>query len=149
MYLGIDYGKKRIGLALGQAYPKGIGVVFNSGKKDNVLTRICDIIKENEVTAIVVGYPRRSMGEPGTLAKEIENFSTSLAKESKLPVFYEEERFTSSEAENIFEKAVRKPKSGQIDELSAVLILEQFLKRVSEDETILNSPDFNSNKSED
>jgi len=142
MYLGIDYGKKRIGLALGQLYPKGIGVIDNSLGKEVVLSNISDIAKENDVQAVVVGFPRRSQGEPGTLAEEIENFSKALAQKAKLPIFFEEERFTSTEAERIFKDSGKKPKLGQIDELAAVLILEQFLKRLKEDEGLIDKPDI-------
>lgn len=129
MYLGIDFGKKRIGLALGQALPYGAGVIDASQKEEVVFDQIIKICQENDVTGIVIGMPIRSQGEKGTLALEIESFAKKLSEKSKLDVEFEPEQFTSVEAKEELHNSGKKfsRKSGEVDELAAVLILEQHI----------------------
>lgn len=137
MYLGIDYGKKRIGLAVGSRYPRGIGTLQNPGSFDSIIKKIVGICRDYEVEEIVIGLPTRPGGEKGELASEIEIFGIALGKQAGLPVYYEEEAYTSVEAEGeLISRGIdlRKEKE-KIDELSAILILEQYIEsKISEEE---------------
>lgn len=126
MYLAIDYGKKRIGLALGEMLPKGAGVIENTGSFEGIITKLKEKISEHRVTGLVLGLPMRSQGEEGTLATEIKELGQMIERETGLPVSLEEEQFTSSEASAILRNK-KDLKKGDLDEMSAVLILEQFL----------------------
>jgi putative Holliday junction resolvase len=128
-YLAIDFGKKRIGLALGSLIPYGAG--FKDGEKiERAIEEIALLCRHDDVDGIVVGLPKRSQGEPGTLEKEIRHFAKEINHKTKLPVYFEEEQFTSAEAEAEFrERSKRRFKPGQVDELAAVFILERFLER--------------------
>lgn len=130
-YLAIDYGRKRIGLALGEMIPYGAGVV--SGEDHTAaMEKIAKISTENEVGAIVVGLPIRSQGELGTLAEEIKIFSEKLSTKLNLPLYFEEEQFTSSEAEaELKERFSGKLEPGKVDELAAILILERFFEKIN------------------
>ncbi len=130
-YLGIDYGKKRIGLALGQMIPKGAGVIDGGQDLDVIVSQIEKICRENEVEGIVIGWPLKKSGDLGEVAPEIDKFVNELKAKINLPVFFEEEELTSVEAENILNENGQKydRKSGQIDELAAILILEQYLNK--------------------
>lgn len=129
MYLGIDYGKKRIGLSLGQTLPYGAGIIDGSLGSSLICQKIKEICDLNEVVAIVIGMPIRSQGEPGTLSSEIKDFGDLLLKHVGLPVYFEPEQFTTTEAEAFLRQYEKKTqrKKGVVDELSAILILEQFL----------------------
>lgn len=126
MYLAIDYGRKRIGLALGEMIPKGAGVIENKGSLSEIASLISEKIKEHQVSGIVIGIPIRSGGEEGELGGEIRELSDLIEKDTGLPVYLEEEQFTSSEASAILHDK-KDIKKGDIDEMAAVLILEQFL----------------------
>lgn len=130
-FLAIDYGKKRIGLAKGQIYPQGLGIIDGSKSDFEILAEIDQIAKENDVLGIVIGLPIRSQGEEGTIAPEIRQFAARLSKKTGLKIYFEPEQFTSSEAERIYrDKEIKYTRQeGSIDELSAVLLLEQFLNR--------------------
>jgi len=140
MFLAVDYGKKRLGLAVGQVFPQGAGVLDPGDKQ--VFAKIERIIQERGVEGIVVGMPLRSQGEEGTIAPEIRQFANALATQTELPVYFEDERFTSSEAAAYLQSHEVKVSraSGKIDEVAAILILEQFLNR--QKENILIKPDI-------
>ena len=77
MFLAIDYGRKRIGLAIGEMFPRGMGVVDGSDQ-EKAIDKIAFLVKENRVQAIVLGMPTRFQGGEGTLASEIRNLVKSL-----------------------------------------------------------------------
>lgn len=130
MYLGIDFGKKRIGLSLGSVFPKTAGVL-DGADSDRAIGQIVEIAKENEAEKIVLGLPTRSMGEPGTLDREIRDFGERVAVATGLEVVYEEEQFTSSDANEYLKSRgldIGEAKA-KVDEIAAVLILEQYLEK--------------------
>lgn len=127
MYLALDYGKKRIGLALGVVIPKGAGTIDAALAEESILSEITEICRKNDVEAVVIGLPIRSRGEAGTLDSEIKEFGQHLGHDLALPVYFEEESFTSAEAEARLGNRRGTRESGAIDEMAAVLILEQFL----------------------
>lgn len=127
MILGIDFGKKRIGLALGEQFPKGAGFVDGRASHEEIINQIIKICQDNEVSEIVMGVPTTISGT-GEMEKMIRDFGKKLEKKSKLKVNYEPENYTSVEATRILvENKVKDIKKNQIDEMAAILILEQFV----------------------
>ncbi len=131
MYLGIDYGRKRIGLALGVMMPRTAGIVDGSKLEPEILAEIEKIATENEAEAIIIGLPIRSMGEEGTLAGEIRLFAEKISNQCQLPIYFEEEQYTSAEAEQILKETGDCKDKSKIDEVAAVLLLEQFISRLN------------------
>jgi len=129
MFLGIDFGKKRIGLALGEAIPRGIGFVDGTKSRHLILDEIAKICKEEEVSKIIIGLPFLGSGDEGFLATEARQFGVELTGKTMLPVLFEEEQYTSSEAERILSEGGVKydRKDGKVDEMAAILILEQYI----------------------
>lgn len=128
MYLAIDYGKKRIGLAVGQAIPRSAGALPNKGL-DKVISKIAEICREHDIERVVLGLPIRQSGEEGALAVEIRKLAYMIEENLKIPVDYEEEQYTSTEAEKVLKeyKGQKGTKEITLDELSAILILEQYI----------------------
>lgn len=135
-YLGIDYGSKRIGLAIGDddigvATPiLAIGV---QGQKQ-VLRDLELVLKERRVGAIVIGYPYNMNGSVGFKAKEVDAFVEVLEARFHLPVHRVDERLTTHQVESDLRAAGRKTKtdkktrqSGEIDSRAASLILQDYL----------------------
>ena len=135
MYLGIDYGKKRIGLAVGKIFPRGIGIIENKGGQEKNTEKIAQICQENEIKKIILGLPERSSGKEGDLAPEVRNFGQKLKEKIELPVIFESEQFTSCEAEQFLKNHTKKydNKSGKVDELAAIIILEQYIHSTNVD----------------
>ena len=129
MYLAIDWGKKRIGLAVGAVFPKGAGVIDGGKPVEQNIEIIKKIIAENEIVKIIVGLPMLRSGDEGSIATEIRAFAGRLSDETGLPVEFEPEEFTSVDAAQQFKDFDKdfSRKSGKLDEMAAVLILEQYL----------------------
>ncbi|MDC1005260.1 Holliday junction resolvase RuvX [Opitutales bacterium] len=132
VYLGIDYGTKRIGLAwadeLGIALP--IGAV--PGVDDqSYLDRIADLIEAKEVNELIVGYPIHLDGTVGVRAKEVDVFIATLEKSFAMPVHRVDERLTSLAAEEslgVQSKKKKKKNLGKIDASAAGIILRDFIE---------------------
>jgi putative Holliday junction resolvase len=133
-YLGIDYGTKRIGLALadelGIALPLGTipGVDFPGW-----IEEMKQVVNERKVEELVVGYPIHMDGVVGKRAKEVDTFISELMEKISLPVHRVDERLTSVAAAESIQwkpkgKKGRKPADGRIDATAASLILRDFLE---------------------
>ena len=97
-FLGIDYGTKRVGLAISDesgtlAFPKEI--LLNDF---NLLKKIQNILKEEDIGEIIVGESTNFENEANLLAKDIEIFILKLEKLSGIPIHKQKEFLTSVEA---------------------------------------------------
>lgn len=130
-YLGIDYGEKRIGVAIGDealriAFP--LRVLDNSGRR-RVVEEISRIVKEREVTMIVVGLPIRLDGTRGIAAENVERFAAILKQHINVPVEFWDERLSTKIAERaMIEGGLRRARRRQcIDRATAQIILQSYL----------------------
>ena len=134
VYLGVDYGTKRIGLA----WADELGISLPLGSIPGVELEDCweefaRVVGERKVTEMVVGYPIHMDGEVGKRAKEVDLFIEKLNEMFELPVHRVDERLTSlAAAESLSIKSKgkrgRKPADGRIDATAASLILRDFLE---------------------
>lgn len=131
--IGIDYGRKRTGLAVSD--PLGI---FASAMDTVHSANIVDYIKkyaENEsVKRFVVGYPKNLDGTPSEAAADVDVFLKVLSKSfPDIPVDLEDERFTSVLAHQAMidggMKASRRQDKTEVDKISAAIILQSWLDR--------------------
>ena len=144
-YMGIDYGEKRIGIALSDEKGKmafAYGVIANRGT-EKVSAEIKKICAENSVGKIVLGKSLNYKGELNPIMAEIDPFKTVLEKETSLPVIYENETLTSAEARRPLEGLRKRPavlskrkspekekKAGmKVDASAAALILRNYLDK--------------------
>lgn len=131
--LGIDYGEKRIGLALStddkrMAYIHG--TIQNSNSRD-VINEFKKICQEEEVESLVVGLPLDQAGQPGAQAEIVKKFSKMIGEETGLPYYFEDERFSTALASKMNKEAglsVKKTRQ-TIDSQSAQIILQTYLDR--------------------
>jgi len=132
--LGIDYGEKRIGLSygddLGLASPLPAAV---ESTKVQRLAHIEGVIREKQVTAIVIGHPINMDGTVGPKAREVEAFVKLLSARFGLPVHLVDERLTSYDVESQLKAKGKKVDraSGVVDSLAATLILQDYFDRIS------------------
>lgn len=128
--LGIDYGRKRIGVACTD--PLGITVqpiAAFEGEPAAALEPIRKECIEREVDRVVVGLPLNMDGSEGAMAKEVRGWAAKLGARIGLPVEFCDERLSSWSAEQElrgFSKKVRK-KKGLVDAMAAVQILRDWL----------------------
>lgn len=130
-YLGIDYGSKRVGLALSdEAGTLGFPyrVVANTPR---LLNEVCELVARERVGAVVVGESRDFAGKENPIAKDARAFGDMIAERAGMSVFYELEVFTSAEARR---RPAKEPKSRAratkrtaVDASAAALILTSYL----------------------
>lgn len=128
-YLAIDYGRKRIGLAVGEIMPRGFGMLENDSRAI-VIKKIKSICVSEGIDKIIIGMPQMKSGDKPEIALEIENFAAELSEATTIDVIPESEEYSSVEAEEEIRKAKVKfnKKDGLVDQMAAVIILEQYLK---------------------
>lgn len=131
-YLGIDYGKKRIGLALSDIMgmmAQPFDVLEFKGLKNNV-ENILKIVKEKEVSCIVIGKPINMNGTEGEMVETIKEFVEELKKFTDIKIEMIDERLTTAQAERVLVEegnVSREKRKGLRDKLSATFILQTYL----------------------
>ncbi|NPB08104.1 MAG: Holliday junction resolvase RuvX [Aquificae bacterium] len=125
--LAVDYGTKRVGLAVGDEELKIVSpkeVV----KTEKALTRIKEIVKESGIGKIILGYPITLSGKEGQRARLVKAFYEKLKQElPEVEVILWDERFTTDEAMRRLRGLSPKKKKELKDLLSAMIILEEYL----------------------
>ena len=130
-YLAIDYGDKRTGLAIcdsAETIASPLAVI--EGQKD-LLKRITDIVRSENVEAIVLGLPLNMDNSKGSQAERVTRFAEQLKAHLKIPIHFQDERLTSFAAEGKLAPAefTRKKKKKRLDAVAAAEILEAFLQQ--------------------
>jgi putative Holliday junction resolvase len=135
--LGIDYGERRIGLALSDA----TGLLASPWKQmpndANVgaaARRLADEVRrlqaeDDGLAAIVVGLPRRLNGEPTEQTGRVRKLVQLLAEDVAVPITLQDERLTSHEADEILAQRERdwRKRKPQVDAMAAAMILQDYL----------------------
>lgn len=121
--LGIDFGEKRIGIALSDeqanfAFPHS--VVLNDKNAIREIKKICE---KNNVKKIILGQSLNYSNQPNPVMEKIALFKTLLEKEMGLPVIYQTETLTTQEAKRL------QGNIEKIDASAAALILRSFIEK--------------------
>lgn len=129
--LGIDYGERRIGVAISDETATIATPVdtLDGTAPQQAARRIVELATERSVEKIVVGLPMRMDGSSGPSAEYAKAFGERLLKAGSCPVVYWDERFSSRTAEQaLIEGGARRQKRKQvIDKLAAQIILQHYL----------------------
>ena len=130
--MGIDYGSKRMGIAVSDLL-RGIAtahkIIYRSSWQKDV-AEIKHIAEEKEICAIVYGLPLQMNGEEGEIAHEVRTFAEKLFKELPLPYVFWDERLSSSAMENFLIKEAdlsRQKRAKVLDSSAAAYILQGAL----------------------
>ncbi len=130
--IGFDYGAKRLGVAVSDLLLT-VATSYKIIQRESFakdLAEIKKIIAEKEVGGIVFGLPLQMNGEEGEIAKEVRHFAEKLSKEIDLPIFFWDERLSSSAMENFLIKEVdmsRGKRKKVLDASAAAYILQGVL----------------------
>ncbi len=133
--LGLDIGKRRIGVAVSD--PLGLLArpveTVRSLSLNKDVARIVEIARELEAEMVVVGDPIHMSGDPSPMSRRARKFGQALSETSGLPVAYCDERLTSVEAERILLDAGVPPRKvrEQIDAMAASVILQSYLNTLN------------------
>jgi len=142
--LAIDYGKKRLGLALSDEFgitsrPYATWTRINR-RRD--LSRLRDLIRQERIRRIVVGLPLHLDGTPSEMSEEARSFAARVEKALGLPVEMMDERLSSWEAQETLSNikpgkhaqrgsssSPKSKKNAPLDEIAAAIILRDYLDR--------------------
>ncbi len=130
--LGIDFGTKRMGLAvsdLSRTIATSYKILYRRTLEID-LAELKNIIAEKEIGAIVMGLPLQMNGEEGVIATEVRKFANVLEENFSLPILLWDERLSSSAVENFLIKEVdlsRKKRAKVLDASAAAYILQGAL----------------------
>ena len=130
--LGIDYGSKRMGLAVSDLSCT-IATPYKILYRREIsadMAELRKIMAEKEIGAVVMGLPLQMNGEEGEIAAEVRNFAAILEENFKFPVLLGDERLSSSAMENFLIKEAdlsRKKRAKVLDASAAAYILQGAL----------------------
>jgi len=130
--ISIDYGKKKIGLAistLDHTLPMPLKLLAGDSDKKK-LQEISEILKEKNICAIVIGLPLNMDNSKSQQTLDVENFAKKLEKRTHLPIFMQDERLTSKAADNLLKDfgLNRKARNANDDLAAASMILETTIE---------------------
>ncbi|MHC4267295.1 MAG: Holliday junction resolvase RuvX [Planctomycetota bacterium] len=133
--LGIDYGGKRVGLAISSPVghiAQGLSTIERMDGKD-YFEELASIIKEKEVEQIIVGLPKNMNDTIGEKAEEVLEFVETIKSKFNLPVQTVDERLTTVRAHRAMTEAKmsKKGKKKRVDMIAAQLILQCYLDQIS------------------
>lgn len=136
--LALDLGTRRCGLAMSDplgVIASGLGTLEPEDAEE-LLRRLQKIVRDKEITLLVVGHPIMLSGERGERAIETERFAEEAQRRLQIPVELYDERLTSVAAERTLREMGIEPSRAKkkIDEISAVLLLQSYLDRRSREE---------------
>jgi len=126
-YLGIDYGRKRIGLAISEAglIARPLRTIENKGERKNLIT-FAEIIKKHNIGIIIMGLP---VHKNPAMSNEVRAFAKTL-ESMNVKIVFQNEMLTSFEAEQNLAKKDR----NLIDSVAASMILQDYLQILQEKE---------------
>ena len=150
--LGIDYGARRIGLALSDATATLASPWRMLHRPPSEAETMRELIAEiatlqrddDGLEAVVVGWPRRLDGSPSDLTPLVETFAQSLKARIDVPVILQDERLSSTEAESRLARRERdwRKRKQQLDAAAAAVILQDYLDNRPRREPVMSEKDL-------
>ena len=133
--LGIDFGEKRVGLALSDR----LNLIASPYKtlqyisENDLISEIKKIVIDKEIEVFVIGLPLNMKGEDSDQTKKVRRFKNLLSI-LELPIIYEDERFSSIIAKNslVLQNVKTGHNKSEIDRTAAAIILQQYLDKNSD-----------------
>ncbi len=132
-YMGLDVGSKTVGVAVSDPFgwtAQGVEIIpIDEELEEFGLDRLGELIVEYKVEALVLGLPKNMNNTIGPRAEASQKYGQLVIDRFDLPVFYQDERLTTVQAERmlIANDVSRKKRKKVIDKLAAVLILQNYL----------------------
>ena len=121
--LGIDYGKKKIGLAIADGPLAEPLKVIRYKLEEDVLRKVVEVVEVEKVEQAVIGISEREM------AKETKNFARKLGNKLEIPISFQDETLTTKEEQDLSQEAgIKRKKRRELeDAYAATLILQAYL----------------------
>lgn len=134
-YLGIDLGSKTIGLAMSDTTLTIAStyktIFFKNEDYNSTIEEIINVIKEYNITKIILGLPKNMNNTLGERAETTLKYKELLEKNTDIPIIMFDERLTSVISNNILIEAdmSRKKRKKKVDSIAAQIILQDYLNK--------------------
>ena len=131
-YLGIDFGQKRTGLAISDAGgTMASPLKVLTMRQGYLVSSIAEIVKRENVEAIILGLPLNMDGTAGSQAKRVNSFAAKIKEFIDVPIYFQDERLSSFDAQGKLAgvELTRKKKKKRLDAVAAASILQSFLDK--------------------
>ncbi len=129
--LAIDVGSKRVGLAISRTDIRMATPLLTLEEPDNFVNDLIKIIKDNDISKIVVGLPRGLDSQDTDQTKYVKEFVSKLENVIDLEIIYQDEALTSVKAEEELTNRNRPYSKSDVDKLAACYILEDYLSEAN------------------
>ncbi len=137
--MGLDYGAKTVGIAISDellltAQPVETVTRTRETKLRQTLSRIEELMEEYQVEKVVLGFPKKLNNEEGERCRKTREFAQMLEKRSGLKVIFQDERFTTAEADAVLSEGgvAKRHRKEYIDKMAASLILQSYLDSIAD-----------------
>lgn len=135
--LALDIGEKRIGVAISdesQVLARPLTTLRRSSKRQD-FAAIAELVAAHQVSRLIVGLPRTLRGEEGPQAGRVRRYVEALSASVDTPVAFQDERYTTVEAEERLAGVPRRRRAqGDVDAVAAAIILQDYLNQMTTDE---------------
>jgi putative Holliday junction resolvase len=136
--MGLDYGSRRIGVAICDELgltAQGAATI-NRKNRHADLDAIADLVRHYDIERIIIGYPIRLDGSEGIQCEKVNRFCRRLEARLSLPVIRQDETLSTKEAEEILCQTGMRPKKRKeiVDRVAASIILQGYLDALSRQE---------------
>ena len=133
-YLGLDLGSRTLGCAISDKsgiFAHSYKIIRHNEEYKRLLKEVKEIVELEKIEAIVLGYPKNMDNSIGYKAELSIKFKEELEKTLDLPVFLQDERLTTKEAQDILisNDTSRKKRKKVIDSMAACIILQSYLDK--------------------
>ena len=130
-YLAIDYGEKRVGLALSdptRTIAQSLETIVYQSRK-NLIAILKEIISQQNVKKIILGLPLTMKGSDSEKTIDVRKFGAELENQIDIPLVFFDERLTSIQAQQIIRQFGKKPSKhrAKIDQIAAGILLQTYL----------------------
>ena len=130
--LALDVGERRVGVAISDEsglLARPLTTITRASKRED-FEAVARLMAEHGVTRVIVGLPRTLRGEEGAQAGRVRRYAEALSAAIGAPIVFQDERFTSVEAEERLAASSRKRRAkGEIDAAAAAIILQDYLNQ--------------------
>lgn len=129
--LALDYGTKRIGVAISdelKIIAQPLEFILNE-PFDKFLDRLTELIQEKDVELILVGMPRNMDGSFGSSAENVQTFVATLKEKFSVPIKTWDERLTTAQANRVLVQGNvrRRERKQKVDKTAAAILLQSYL----------------------
>ncbi len=133
-YLGLDLGSRTLGVAVSDKtglIASNYKVIRHNEEYDRLLNEVLLLVKELEIEAIVLGFPKNMNNTIGPKGELSLNFKEKLEKIVNIPVFLQDERLSTKSATDMLIQGnvSRKARKKVVDSVAATIILQTYLDR--------------------